>query len=283
MATMVEQREQQKAMWSQAATAWERWDDWLERNTAPVTAWLLEAARIRPGMRTLDLASGAGQPAVTIAAKVAPGGTVLATDFSPEMVAVARRKAERLGLGNVEVREMGAEALDLPDASFDAATMRFGLMFCPDPSRAAAEVRRVLRPGARFALAVWDEPARNPFFTTLMQALAQFVPMPPPDPAAPGPFRLAPPGALEAALRAGGFTEVRVEPMPVDIVFDSLEQYWQSQTELAAPLRVAMAPLSAGEVARLKEAVFAAAAPRVEGGAVRFPSVALRATASARG
>jgi SAM-dependent methyltransferase len=227
----------------------------------------------------LDLACGTGQPAATAAARVRPGGHVTATDLTPEMVAAARRKAERLGLDHVDVREMDMQALAFGEASFDAVTCRFGLMFCPDPVRAAAEAHRVLRPGGRFALAVWDEPAANPFFTVLAAAVADVVPMPPPDAAAPGVFRLAPPGELERVLRAAGFQEIAVERRPMTFTFASPDEYWEVQTELASPLRAAIATLDAGALGRLKATVLAAVTPFVADGAVRFGAMPLCARA----
>jgi len=167
---------------------------------------------------------------------VRPGGRVVATDLSPDMVAVTARKAQKLGLDNLEAREMDMQALAFPDASFDGATCRFGLMFCPDPVKAVSEIRRVLKPGARFATAVWDVPAKNPFFTSITGVLGEFVALPPPDPAAPGVFRLAPPGELERVLTAGGFSNITVEARPITLTYVSLDEYWQIQTELAAPL-----------------------------------------------
>ena len=198
MATAEELTKQQRAQWSAAAAGWERRDGWFEQQSQDLSGWLCDAAGIGPGMRTLDVACGAGEPAATAARRVAPGGRVTAIDLSPDMVAVTRRKVVRLGLDHVEAQEMDVQALSFADDTFDAATCRFGLMFCPDPVRGAAEIRRVLKPGARFATAVWDVPARNPFFTSIAGVLAEFVPMPPPDPSAPGVFRLAPPGELRA-------------------------------------------------------------------------------------
>ncbi|MBI1798432.1 MAG: methyltransferase domain-containing protein, partial [Candidatus Eisenbacteria bacterium] len=204
---------------------------------------------------------------------------VIATDLSKEMVEVARRKARRMGLDNLEVREMDAQALAFPDASFDGATCRFGLMFCPDPVRAASEVRRVLKSGGRFALAVWDVPAKNPFFTSLGDVIAKFVSTSPPDPKAPGVFRLAPPGELEGVLRAAGFREIMVEPRPMTLSYASPQEYWQIQTDLAAPLKAAIATLGPDDLARLKAAVLEAIAPHVLAGGVRFNSVPLCASA----
>jgi ubiquinone/menaquinone biosynthesis C-methylase UbiE len=275
MPTAEELTNQQKAQWSAAAPGWERSSDWFEQNSGDLAGWLCDAAGLRPGQQALDVACGSGQPAMTAAARVRPGGRVIATDLSPDMVAVTRRKAQRLGLDNVEVKEMDAQALTFPDESFDAATCRFGLMFCPDPVRAASEIHRVLRPGSRFALAVWDLPAKNPFFTSISAVLAEFVPMPPPDPTAPGVFRLAPPGELEGVLKAASFTNIATEPRPMTLVYGSLEEYWQIQTDLAAPLKAAISKLTADEVARLKARVFEALKPHMDGSMVRLAAVPL--------
>jgi SAM-dependent methyltransferase len=279
MPTPQELTQQQKAQWSAAAPGWERSSEWFDKNTTDLVNWMCDAAGIRPGHVVLDVACGAGQPSVTAAQRVRPDGRVIATDLSPQMVDVTRRRAERLGLDNLDVREMEAQALTFPDASFDAATCRFGLMFCPDPVRAAAEVRRVLRPGARFALAVWDVPAKNPFFTSIASVVAQFVPTPPPGPTDPGVFRLAPPGELERVVRAAGFSDISVEPRPMTLTYDSLDDYWRIQTDLAAPLRAALASMTPERVAELKTQLFAALEPHMDGKAVRLAAAPLCASA----
>jgi SAM-dependent methyltransferase len=152
-------------------------------------------------------------------------------------------------------------------------------MFCPDPVRAASEVHRVLRPGGRFALAVWDEPPRNPFFTVLAEVVSRFVPLPPPDPAAPGAFRLAPPGELDRVLRAAGFSTIAVEPRPMTFSFASPEEYWRVQADLASPLRSAIATLDASDLTRLEAAVLDVASRHLKDGAVRLAAVPLCARA----
>lgn len=279
MPTADELTRQQKAQWSAAAAGWERWGEWFDRNSGGLAGWLCDAAGLKPGHRVLDLACGSGQPASTAAERVRPGGRVVATDLSPDMVAVTRRKAQRLSLDNLEAQEMDAQALTFADASFDAATCRFGLMFCPDPVKAASEIRRVLKPGARFATAVWDVPAKNPFFTSITGVLGEFVPLPPPDPTAPGVFRLAPPGELERVLKAGGFSSVAVEARPITLTYSSLDEYWEIQTALAAPLRAALASLSTDTIAQLKAKVFDALTPYRVGAAVTLAAVPLCASA----
>ena len=281
MPTADELTAQQKAQWSAGAAGWERWGDWFERNSANLSTWMCDAAGIQPERQVLDLACGAGQLATTEAERVKPGGRVVATDLSPDMVAITRRRATRLALDNIDVQEMDMQSLTFGDASFDAATCRFGLMFCPDPVRAASVVHRVLKPGGRFAVVVWDVPAKNPFFTSIASVLGEFVPMPPPDPTAPGVFRLAPPGELQRVLAAGGFSAVAVEPRPITLTYASLEEYWTIQTELAAPLRTAIATLKTDDVARLKARVFDALKPHTDGTSVKLAAVPLCASATA--
>jgi enediyne biosynthesis protein CalE5 len=279
MPTADEITQQQKAQWSAAAMGWERWGDWFDRNSGNLAGWLCDAAAMKPGHTVLDLACGSGQPSATAAERVRPGGRVVATDLSPDMVAVTTRKARKLGLDNLEAREMDMQALAFADAAFDAATCRFGMMFCPDPVKAASEIRRVLKPGARFATAVWDLPAKNPFFTAITGALGEFVPLPPPDPAAPGVFRLAPPGELKRVLEAGGFSGVTVESRPITLTYSSREEYWQIQTDLAAPLRSAIASLNAGQVEQLKVRVFETLVPYADGSTFKLAAVPLCASA----
>jgi ubiquinone/menaquinone biosynthesis C-methylase UbiE len=279
MPTADEITNQQKAQWSAAAGGWERRSEWFDRNSGNLAEWLCDAAGMKPGDLVLDLACGSGQPSATAAERVRPGGRVIATDLSPDMVAVTMRKAQRLGLDNLEGREMNMQALEFPDATFDAATCRFGMMFCPDPVKAAAEIHRVLKPGSRFATAVWDVPAKNPFFTSITGVLGEFVPLPPPDPAAPGVFRLAPPGELERVLTAGGFSAVTVEARPITLVYDSLDDYWEIQTDLAAPLRSALASLSPDTIDQLKAKLFEALKPYLDGTTVRLAATPLCASA----
>jgi ubiquinone/menaquinone biosynthesis C-methylase UbiE len=272
---------QQKAQWSAAAAGWDKCGGWFERNSGGLSEWMCDAAGIKSGSRVLDLACGPGPLATLAAQRVRPGGHVVATDLSPDMVAITARKKRELGLDNLDVFEMDMQATTVPSASFDAVTCRFGLMFCPDPVLGASEARRALRAGGRFAVAVWDVPAKNPFFTAMVGPLAEFVPTPPPDPTAPGVFRLAPPGELERVLRAAGFSDIVVEPRPIVLTYASLDEYWEIQTSLAAPFRAAMATLNSSDVARLKARVFEALAPYMDDGRVRLAAVPLCGVATA--
>lgn len=157
MPTSEEIKANQATIWSHASPAWAEWDATWERFPGPVNEWLCAAADLKPGMNVLDLASGAGQPAVAVAARVAPGGKVTATDIAPGMVDMLRQRIERAGIANLEAVVMDMEKLEFPDESFDAVTARWAFMFAPDavgasPRRGASSSRAAAsrrRPGTR--------------------------------------------------------------------------------------------------------------------------------------
>ena len=170
----------------------------------PVSQWLVEAIHPQPGHRVLELAAGLGDTGLLAAQLVAPGGSVLITDGSDNMVAAAREHAEEVGAANVELRSMQAEWIDLPTASVDGVICRFGYMLLLDPEAALRETRRVLKPGGRVALAVWDELDRNPWMKVLRDALLERGLAPAAVPAGPGPVRPGLAGRGRRAARDGG-------------------------------------------------------------------------------
>ncbi|HVA91676.1 MAG TPA: methyltransferase domain-containing protein, partial [Chloroflexota bacterium] len=144
-------RQEQREVWSAAAAAWQKGAE-TPLPMDPVTERLLAEARIIAGMRVLDLGSGAGNPALFIAERVGPTGSVLGLDLSPTMVDGTSDRARRRGLTNARFRLIEREVeLGAPDGAFDAATARCCLMYAPDPSAALAALRAAVRPGGRLA------------------------------------------------------------------------------------------------------------------------------------
>ena len=220
-------------------TAWRKWQAQIAAFTRGATEAILETAQLRPGLRVLDLASGVGDPALSIAANVAPSGRVTATDLGPGMMSLAEELARKKGLSNIEFREASAESLPLAGESYDVLTCRFGVMFFPDLAKALQECLRVLKPGGRAAFVAWGI-KEQPFFTTTAGIVLKHVPVPPPPPDPDGPslFMFGERGRLRRALEAAGFQNVHEEDRIVNGVWSgSLDEYWEQFSEVAAPFR----------------------------------------------
>ena len=179
----------------------------------PVAAWMIDALDPQPGHSLIELAAGTGDTGLLAAELVEPGGEVIISDFSPEMLAVARRRADELHVTNVRFKQIDAEtSIDIPAASLDGALCRWGYPLMADPENALRETRRVLKPGARLALAGWAARRGEPVERAAERACSSARGLAPPaDPEAPGQFAAARPGLLEEQLAAAGFSEHHVE------------------------------------------------------------------------
>jgi SAM-dependent methyltransferase len=234
-------RENLREEWTGQRTvaAWRKWHAHIAAFSRGATDAILEAAQLRPGMRVLDLASGVGDPALSIAAAVGPSGRVTASDMGPGMISLAEELARKKGLANIEFREANAESLPFADASYDVLTCRFGIMFFPDLGKALRECFRVLKPGARAAFVAWGK-KEQPFFAATAGILLKHVPMPPPppDPDAPNITMFGQSNRLRHALEAAGFINVHEEARIVPGTWPGpLEEFWEQFTEVAAPFR----------------------------------------------
>src|SRR6266852_5745748 len=234
-------RENLREEWTGEKTvaAWRKWHAQIAAFTRGATEAILEAAHLRPGMRVLDLACGVGDPALSIAAEVAPSGRVTATDLGPGMISLAENLARKKGITNIEFRQASAESLPFPGESYDVLTCRFGIMFFPDLPKALRECFRVLKPGGRAAFVAWGK-KEQPFFTATAGIVLKHVPVPPPppDPDGPSPFLFGERDRLRRALESAGFANVHEEDRIIPGRWSgSVEEYWEQFTEVAAPFR----------------------------------------------
>jgi len=237
----------QRAQWNKDGAAWRRWNPALDRWYGEVTRQMLDLARIQPGQRILDIAAGAGEPAVSAAERVGPGGYVLATDISEGIVELALQVARERGLNQVETRAMDGEKLDLPDASFDAVLCRLGLMYMPHPVTALREWRRALRAGGRVAVVVFSTPDRNSWGALPASIIRRRAQLPPPVPGQPGPFGLGGPGVLEGIFREAGFANPEIRAVPVPHRMASAAEYVRVAREAFGAFNAMMAHLSPQE------------------------------------
>ncbi|HVB80785.1 MAG TPA: methyltransferase domain-containing protein [Candidatus Binataceae bacterium] len=230
-------KQQQRIDWDAAAAGWKQWWSTFERAAQHVSDRLVELAAVREGHRVADLATGIGEPAITAARRVGTTGRVVAIDQSPGMLAVARERAASLGLGNLECRVGDIESLEADEHSFDAAICRWGLMFVPDLDSAARGIRRALKPGASFSTAVWSTPDKAPMISLGSDAVRRIAGLPPREPGALDPFRLADVSILTRALERAGFGEVRIERLEVVFEFASADEFIRFRAGVNAPMR----------------------------------------------
>ena len=267
--------------WEEAAAGWVRRQELLRELGAPVSHWMVGAIDPQPGERILELAAGLGETGMLAAGLVAPIGGVVISDQAEAMLEGARQRAIALGLSNIEFRVLNAEWIDLPLASVDAVLCRWGYMLMADPATALAETRRVLRPGGRLALAVWDTLQANPWALLPGLELRERG-LAAAGPEGPGPFALGSPERLADLLHEAGFAEVRVEALELRRSHASFEELWETTLDLSRNFHDAVLARPQAEIEEIRRSLqerFAAfTAP---GGALEVPGRTLVASASA--
>jgi ubiquinone/menaquinone biosynthesis C-methylase UbiE len=235
---------EQRGTWEAAAPGWAKWEEKFSAGLADVTDTLLDMADIRPGMRVLDLACGAGSQSLRAASRVGPTGCVVASDISNTMLEYVREHAQRAALNNIRTVECAAEDLDAAEAPYDAAISRLGLMLFSSPSRALRAVRRVMKPNARFAALVFSTPAHNPFMARGMQILLRHAGKQPPAPGQAGVFALGASSVLERLLSSSGLIDVRTVIVRAPLRLSSASDALQMMQEAFGAYRAVVSDLS---------------------------------------
>jgi ubiquinone/menaquinone biosynthesis C-methylase UbiE len=262
--------------WRDSAPFWDKHRDVIRGMFAPVTQALIEDAAITSQDSVLDVATGPGEPALSVAALAGASGKVFGVDAIPGMVAAARAETERLQLKNAKFEVALADDLPFADDTFDAVISRFGVMFFPSPVDGVREMLRVLKPGRKLALAVWHFAERNPFHSALSRVMDRYVDAPPVEPEAPDAFRFAPRGKLmEVFFEAGVVTrserllQFRIEA-PV-----SVEDFWNLRREMSEKLNEKFAALSEEQKPKVKREMLSSLSEYATGNGVSFPAEVL--------
>jgi len=239
--------------WSDVAPFWEKHRDIIRQMFAPVTEALIQDARIGSGHIVLDIATGPGEPTLSVAPLVGPTGRVFGIDPVPEMAAAARRAADRLGIDNARFDVAPADRLPFAADTFDAVISRFGVMFVPSPVDAVREMLRVLKPGGRLGFAVWHYADANPFFHSLTRVIDRYIDSSPPAPDAPGAFRFADPGKLCEILSQAGAVAPAERLLQFAIQAPiSAEDFLTVRCEMSESLREKFAKLSSEHLTEVK-------------------------------
>jgi len=237
-------KETTRKQWQEAAEAWDRWGEVIDRWLAPATEVMLEMAGIRNGNRVLDVAAGAGGQSLAAARRAGDGGSVLATDISPNLLDFAARRAREAGLSNVETAVLDGEQLDVEEGSFDAVISRVGFIYFPDQQAALRGMWRALRPGGKLAGIVYSTADANAFFSIPVSIIRRRAELPPPAPGQPGPFSFGAPGVIEAAYERAGFTDIEARRMAAPLRLSSAAECVRFQQESFGALHQMLAGLS---------------------------------------
>ncbi len=270
MSNADEVREQQRQTWDRFSRGWETWDHLVLPMLQPIGDEMLRLLGVRGDAEHLDVASGTGEPGLTIAAQ-SPEGHVVLTDPAAGMIEAAQRSAQARGVANVEFRVCGADDLPFDDGTFDSVSCRFGFMFFPDIAGAVSELRRVLKPGGKLCAAVWAQPDGNPWATIPMAAIAAETELPATPPDAPGLFRCAAPGAISGAFAEAGLHDVGETDVRATLTTTSAEEYWQYMTDVAAPVIAGLSLVDDVARARIRAAAVREAETYEVDGQVRLP------------
>ena len=260
--------------WAAASRGWAARADELRAASMPVSIAMVEAINPQPGQTLLELAAGPGDTGFLAAELIQPGGTLICSDFVPEMLSVAQERAAAQGLTNVRFRQIDVEtAIDQPAASIDGVLCRWGFMLLADPDTALRETRRVLKHGGRLAFAAWGPPEDNPWSRLPARVAADQGLAPLPDPGAPGQFAWAREGICEAVLENSGFEDIEVEDVWFSYRHPSFDAWWASLLEMSQSIHRILDSVDAAGREAFVEGVRASAEPyALPDGRLDFPA-----------
>jgi ubiquinone/menaquinone biosynthesis C-methylase UbiE len=225
-------RDEQKQTWNKVSAAWKKWNAFTMNFLQPMGDAIITALDIKSTDVVLDIASGTGEPAFSIAA-IAKNGEVYATDLSEEMLTIARNYADDRSINNIEFKLADVSDLPFKNNFFDKISCRMGFMFFPGMQLAANEMFRVCRDGGKIAVSVWAAAENNDWYTTIMKVLSKHIEAPKPATDAPGMFRCAKPGLVKQLFEHAGFKNVKEETIHGTLDFGTAENYWLNRTEIS--------------------------------------------------
>lgn len=232
---LTEIREQQKETWNKFSPGWKKWDEFTMNFLKPMGDAIIKALEIKETDNVLDVASGTGQPGITIASMAAKG-KVTATDVAEQMLSIAKENAANKGIENFETKVCDVCELPFSENTFDKISCRMGFMFFPDMQMASNEMYRVLKPGGKMATSVWAGPEKNIWITTIMGVINKNMQLTPPPAGSPGMFRCGAPGFMKSVMENSGFKNVQEQEINGKVAYDNFDHFWQMMNEVAAPV-----------------------------------------------
>ena len=267
-------KEQQKASWNKFSSGWKKWDDLMMEFLKPYGNSIIEKLHLSGNENALDIASGTGEPALTIA-QLLKSGKITLTDLSEDMLTVAQENAAKKGITNSAIQTCDVCELPFDDNSFDTISCRFGFMFFPDMQLATREMYRVLKPGGRIAVSVWDTPDKNFWVTAIGGTINKNMQIPPPPPEAPGMFRCAPTGLIKNLFEQAGLKNVTESATSSQLNVRTADTYWEMMTDVAAPFVAALSKADDQMRTKIKSEVYDVLNTKFPDGNVVFEASAL--------
>ena len=222
------------------ANAWMKWFDIVEAGANPLSQRMIELAQINSDATLLDIGTGIGEPALSVASLPHFKGRVLAMDLDQKMIELARNRAQQQAVTNIEFVQSSIESLPFDAASLDTVLARWSLMFVDGLSGVLKKLARALRPDGRLVAATWDTAEKVPALTLAKTTAHQYLHLDGSPYGKGSPFSLSDPGFLKTAFAAAGFQDVSVEYFPVTYHYQSTQQYIQNRIELTGPLWATM-------------------------------------------
>jgi SAM-dependent methyltransferase len=276
-------RENVRRDWVAAAAHWQNQDPRFAIILDAMTSVIVEGARLGPGARVLDVASGPGSSAVALARAVGPSGHVVATDLLPEMLTLIEEQVAEERLENITIQLADAEALPFPDASFDAVTCHLGVVYFADVDCALREIRRVLKPGGKATFTTWGPENQNPYFSSLIEPFWDVTDVPPPDPSIPSIFRFGHRGALTARLEDTGFDRITEDLRIVHLPFNgTAEEYIDFVRGRSPTYERLAARVTSEQRAQVDAAIIRRIGQYASGGEIRVPAAVVVASGRRR-
>ena len=267
-------REQQKESWNKFSPGWRKWDEHTMDFLRPMGDEIIRLLNLKDDELVLDVASGTGEPGLTIASMLT-SGKVISTDLAEGMLEVARENAAKQGIMNFETLVADVSELPFEDNTFDAISCRFGYMFFPDMLLATREMVRVLKPGGRITTSVWDVPEKNFWVTAIMGTIHKNMELPQSSPGAPGMFRCSENGLIAHLFSQAGLKNIVETEVSSKLNTGTTEVYWEMMTDIGAPIVSALSKADDELREKIKSEVFELINQKFPEGSVAIDTSAL--------
>lgn len=270
--------QQQKESWNKFSAGWKKWNEQTMSFLKPIGDKIIEFIKPEGSQTILDIASGTGEPGLSIATML-EGGKVVMTDIAEDMLAIAKENAVSRNIVNTETIVSDVSNLPFDNNSFDSISCRFGYMFFPDMQMAANEMNRVLKPSGKIAISVWNIPEKNFWVTAIMGTIKKHIDIPENPSGAPGMFRCCKPGLMKEIFEKARFKNISEQEVTSSLNCGTLDRYWSMMTEIGAPIVTALSKADNQLKEQIKNEVFEIVAQKYPGNNLQLDASAIVITA----